>query len=277
MKLRGYILLSRPFNVLISMLSIFIAIVICGNLAWIIKVLAACFSGGFITAASNTINDYYDVEIDRINKPNRPIPAGIVKRKHAFVFSLFLYAAGILLGILINLTAFVIALSTSLLLFFYSAKLKRTVLLGNLAVSLSTALAFIYGGVAVGRVNNAIIPAVFAFMMHFGREIIKDMEDIEGDKKNRAITLPVRFGLIPAKWSATIIFFLLFILTIIPFMINIYGIWYFLIVLLGVNSILVYTIIRMWQHSSKKNFAQLSILLKADMIVGLLAIFAGRW
>ncbi|MBN2413860.1 geranylgeranylglycerol-phosphate geranylgeranyltransferase [candidate division KSB1 bacterium] len=259
------------------MLSIFIAIVICGNLAWIIKVLAACFSGGLITAASNTINDYYDVEIDRINKPNRPIPAGMVKRKDALTFSLFLYTAGVLLGLLINLTAFVIALSTSLLLLFYSVKLKRTVLLGNVAVSLSTALAFIYGGVAVGRVKNAVIPAVFAFMMHFGREIIKDMEDIEGDKKNRAITLPVRFGLIPAKWSATVIFFLLFILTIIPFLTNIYGIWYFLIVLLGVNSILVYTIIRMWRHSSKEIFSQLSVLLKADMIIGLLAIIAGRW
>ncbi len=259
------------------MLSIFIAIVICGKPAWIITVLAACFSGGLITAASNTINDYFDVEIDRINKPNRPIPAGLVERKDTLVFSLFLYTAGVLLGLLINLTAFIIALSASLLLFFYSAKLKRTVLLGNIAVSLSTALAFIYGGVAVGRVKNAVIPAVFAFMMHFGREIIKDMEDIEGDKKNRAITLPVRFGLVPAKWWATVIFFVLFVLTIIPFLTNIYGIWYLLIVLLGVNSVLVYTIIKMWRHSSKEIFSQLSILLKADMIIGLLAIIAGRW
>jgi len=259
------------------MISIFIAAVICGNLVLMMKVLAACFSGGFITAASNTINDFYDIEIDRINKPNRPIPAGMVTRNGAFVFSLFLYVTGIILGLLINVTAFVIALCTSILLYFYSAKLKRTVLLGNLSVSLATALAFIYGGVAVGRVKNALIPAVFAFMMHFGREIIKDMEDIEGDKKHRAITLPVRFGLLPAKWSASIIFFLLFILTIIPFLIKVYGIWYFLIVMLGVNTILVYTTIRMWLHSSKEIFSRLSVLLKADMVVGLLAIFAGRW
>ena len=276
-KLRGFFLLSRPVNVLIAMLSVFVAAVISGSIEPLYKVLAACFSAALITTAANSINDYYDIDIDRINRPGRQIPKGIITRKEAFFFSVFCFVAGIAVSLTINSTAIIIAAIFSVLLYFYSSHLKRTVLWGNIAVSLATAFAFIYGGVAVGRFGNAIIPAAFAFLMHLGREIIKDMEDVEGDQRNNARTLPIVHGQITAKWAATVVLSILFVVTFVPKILNIYGGWYLLIVLVGVNTILIYAVISMWLVPQREHFRRLSAILKADMIIGVLAIYAGRW
>ncbi len=270
-------MIARPVNVVISGLSILVAAVISGPSQPLGKVLAACFSGALITAAANAINDYFDLDIDRINKPERPLPREVLTKREALLFSLLFFFSGITLGAFINWVAFAIAASTSVLLCLYSAKLKRTVLWGNLTVSLASALAFIYGGLAVGNPGAAAIPAGFAFAMHLGREIIKDMEDVEGDRQHQSITLPVKHGTQPAKWVATFVFFVLFCATFVPHFLGIYGKWYFFIVMLGVNSVLVYTVLSLWRLSTRNNFRRLSAFLKADMLMGLLAIYAGRW
>ena len=261
----------------IAGLSILVAAFISGTLEPVGKVVAACLSGALITAAANAVNDYFDLDIDRINKPERPLPRGVLSKSEALTFSLVCFFSGIALGAFINWIALTVAASTSFLLYLYSAKLKKTVLWGNLTVSLATALAFIYGGMAVGNASAALIPAGFAFAMHLGREIIKDMEDVEGDKRYHSITLPVKHGLTPAKWTATFVFFALFCATIIPHILQIYGKWYLIIVMFGVNSVLVYTVISLWRLSTRNNFRRLSAFLKADMIMGLLAVYAGRW
>ena len=276
-KINGFIRLTRPVNVFIAMLSIALAAWLCGDIRLWAPVLLASLSGGVITAASNIINDYFDIEIDRVNKPYRPIPAGVVEPEEARVISLILYFTGVILGGLINVTAWMIAVGSAVLLYLYSARLKRTVLLGNLTVSLATGMAFIYGGVAVGNWRNALVPAVFAFFMHLGREIIKDMEDIEGDKRDNALTLPVKFGLFPAKVVTTLVFVALMVITVIPFVLKLYGLWYLIVVMAGVNTVLLFSIIMIWLRSGFKYYGFLSTLLKADMLVGLLAIYAGSW
>ena len=275
--MKGFIFLSRPVNVIIAMASIFLAAYISGGIEVWLPVTIACLSGGTITAGANAINDYFDLDIDRINKPDRPIPAGIISLKSAWNFSVICFFLGISSSLFINRYAFAICLSISLLLYFYSSKLKQTVLFGNFAVSISTGFAFVYGGIASGHVKNAIIPAIFAFLMHLGREIIKDMEDVEGDRINNATTLPVKHGLLPAQWLATFVFFVLFISTFIPYYYNIYGKWYLFIVVLGVNSVLFYSTILIWRKPNKDIFRTISAILKADMLVGLLAIYVGNF
>lgn len=269
--------MARPINVAIAGVSIFVAAFISGSLQPLRNVVTACLSGALITAAANAINDYFDLEIDLINKPERPLPKGLLSRKQALIFSMCCFCSGILLSTLIGWTAFAVAAGSSLLLYFYSAALKRTVLWGNLTVSLATALAFIYGGIAVKRFSGALIPAGFAFAMHLGREIIKDMEDVEGDKAHNAFTLPVKHGMLPARWLATCVFVALLFSTLLPHVMQIYGRWYLVIVMLGVNTVLIFTIFSLWLASDRKNFRRLSALLKADMLMGLLAIYAGSW
>jgi geranylgeranylglycerol-phosphate geranylgeranyltransferase len=258
-------------------LSIFVAAIVSGGADPLNKLLLACISGSFITIAANTINDFYDFDIDQINRPKRPLPAGLLTQKEAFVFSIVSFVLGIIVSFFINSAAVIIAVFFSALLYLYSSYFKRTAIWGNFIVSLATAFAFIYGGLAVNRFTQAIFPAIFAFLMHFGREIIKDMEDAEGDKLNNAETLPIKFGFLTAKWFVTVIFILLFFATIFPFSFNIYGKWYFYIVMLGVNTVLLFSTFSMWKFTSRENLRKLSALLKADMFVGLIAIYAGRF
>lgn len=275
-KLRGLFWLSRPVNVCIAFFSVFVAVLICGTLESMDKVWLACLTAAFMTAAANAVNDYFDLDIDRINRPNRPIPSGVVTSFEALVFSALFFVLGVACGFLINRATFCTAAVFSLLLILYSAKFKRMVLVGNMVVSLATAFAFIYGGFAVGSVRQAIFPAVFAFLMHFGREIIKDMEDLEGDRRNGAFTLPVRHGLKPAQALVTGLFMVLIAVTIAPFLTRLYGIWYLLIVAV-VDAVLVVVMIEMWRNPARANLGRLSAALKADMVIGLLAIYAGRW
>lgn len=237
----------------------------------------ACLTGAFITAAANAINDVYDLEIDRINRPDRPLPSGLVSPREAFAFSIFFFLLGVTSSALINRETLIIAILFSVLLYLYSSTFKRRVLIGNFTVSLATAFAFIYGGAAVGHIQNALFPAIFAFLMHFGREIIKDMEDVEGDAKDGAQTLPIRYGIHPAQVLTTALLIALIAITQLPFVLKIYGMWYLIVVNLGVNTVLLYTIMSMWKKPARSNFRLLSILLKADMLIGLVAIYVGRY
>jgi geranylgeranylglycerol-phosphate geranylgeranyltransferase len=275
-KLTAFLLIIRPINVLIGYFSIFMGAFITGTITPLMNVFLASLSGGFIAGAANAINDYFDVEIDRINKPFRPIPAGKLSRHEVLIFSILLFILGILISCLVNFLAFLIAFSSSILLFLYSAYLKRTVLWGNLCVSLVTALAFIYGGAAVDRFQAALIPALFSFLFHFGREIIKDVQDMAGDAADHAVTFPIRFGKRVSLILASVIYIFLIIVTFMPFYYKIYGIYYLAVVLVGVDLVIVGVLISIWQDQTPKNLGRMSNLLKADMLIGLIAIFCGR-
>lgn len=269
--------LARPVNVLITMATIVVTAALCSDLSQAGRILIACLSGAAITAAANAINDVFDIDIDEINRPHRPLPRRTLSVREARLFSFAGFILGVSLAAALGWTAFVIAFSCSITLYAYSARLKGTALWGNGAVSLATAFAFLFSGVAVGHPRCALVPALFAFLLHLGREIIKDLEDVEGDQVCGAATFAVRGGLVPSQWLVTLIFALLLIATWLPYFTRIYGFWYLLIVVLGVQSVLVFTIISIWARPERANFRRLSALLKADMVVGLAAIYAGRW
>ena len=276
-KLKHYFILLRPLNVFIGMVSIFIGAFITGTIEPLMKVIFASISGGLIAGGANVINDYFDIEIDKINKPYRPIAAGFISPATGFVFSTILFFIGIVFGWMVNWQAFLVSLFSSILLFLYSAKLKRTVLWGNLSVSLVTALAFIYGGIAVNRLSYAIIPAVFSFVYHMGREIIKDAEDIEGDKADKILTYPIKYGKTQALKLATLIYVLLIAITIVPYILNIFGLYYLLIVTGIVDLVVIVVLFSMWKNYETKNLSRLSVILKLNMFAGLIAIYCGKF
>lgn len=276
-RLKYFFLLCRPLNVLIGMLSIFIGAFITGTIHPLIKVMYASLSGGLIAAGANVINDFYDVAIDKINKPKRPIAAGIIRSGEGFVFSVILFLSGVAFGFMVNWKAFIVSVFSALLLYLYSYKLKRTVLWGNLSVSLVTALAFIYGGIAVNRLSYAIIPAIFSFFYHLGREIIKDVEDVTGDRSDHILTLPIVHGEKAALRVATVIYVFLIVLTFLPYLFKIFGIYYFLTVLLIVDFVISYVIYSAWKNPDSINLSRLSMILKLNMFAGLIAIYLGKF
>lgn len=269
-------MLTRPVNVLIGGLSIFVGALVSGSIQPIEKVLVACVSGALVAAGANAINDYFDVEIDRRNKPYRPLPAGRVTRRAAKGQALACLALGSALGALIGVLPLAVATLTALLLYVYSWRLKRTVLWGNVAVSVATGLAFLYGGLAVGRPWAASIPAGFAFLFHLGREIIKDVEDMEGDRLEGAVTLPIRHGWRAALAVATAVYALVVLVTPLPYAAGVYGSAYLLVVIAGVDTVVAYVLVTMWRRPEPPVLHRLSELLKADMFLGLVAIYVGR-
>lgn len=287
-RLYALLLITRPLNVAITGLSILVAALLVRPFHFTLPVLYAIISAMLIAAGANVINDLFDLDIDRINRPQRILPAGRLTPETALSFTIFLLACGNFFSILINKSAALLAITTSLLLVVYSWKLKRQPLSGNAAVSLATALAFIYGALAAqaGLAQLALpvkldgwqaglFPAMFSFLMHFGREVIKDIEDQAGDAARRARTLPLAYGLGAAQITATLAFVFLLVVTVVPFYLGIYGATYFWIILFGVDPVLLLAIYGLWKNPVRQRMRQLSAVLKADMLVGLAAIYCG--
>jgi geranylgeranylglycerol-phosphate geranylgeranyltransferase len=276
-KLKALIIISRPINLLITFLVIIVACIISikGDYS-VLKVFFAGLTGALTASAGNVINDYFDINIDKINRPHRILPKGELTLKEALGFYIFLFLVSLLLSIFISLIALLEVFFASALLFLYSYKIKKIPLLGNFVVAFLTGFAFIYGGMAVDNSKAAIIPALFALLINFIREIVKDMEDIEGDKQQGINSYPAIRGFKKAKMIIVFITGVLIILTVFPFINELYAIEYFIIVMVIVNPLLVYIVKSLFDDDSTKNLNKLSNLLKLNMVIGLTAIFLGK-
>ncbi|MBN2572407.1 MAG: UbiA family prenyltransferase, partial [Ignavibacteriales bacterium] len=156
--IKGIFLISRPINFLLTFAVIFIACLICAiNGLNYFTVTLASLSGAIIASAGNIINDYYDFEIDKINRPKRVLPQKLLSKSFALILFFVFCAISIFITALLNLYATIIAVVTILLLFLYSLYFKRVILIGNIIVALCTGLAFIYGGVVVDNWTYALI------------------------------------------------------------------------------------------------------------------------
>jgi geranylgeranylglycerol-phosphate geranylgeranyltransferase len=274
--IKGYIVLTRPVNLAIAFLSILMGGAVTGTVQPLVKLLLACFSATFITAGANAVNDAFDVDIDRINKPNRPLPSGMVGLKAAHRFSILCFVTGVTLGAFIHIPGLIIAFLTSILLYFYSYRLKRTVVWGNLTVALVSGMAFVYGGLAVGRVREAAVVGTFAFLFHLAREMIKDAEDVEGDRALGLRTLPIVYGIKTTLAWAAVVMAVLMVATLVPYATGFFGKAYLVTVLFGVDAFLLFAIISMFSNPEPKHLGKLAIWMKADMLLGLLAVYLGK-
>ena len=272
----AYFEIIRPLNLFITFFAVIVASLICssGNLN-LSPVLLAALAASLTAAAGNVINDYFDVGIDKINRPDRPLPSGKISLKAASSFYLFLVIVSLVVASFVTLYIFLVVLLANNLLFLYSYNLKRIPLIGNIIVSFLTGFTFIYGGLIAGNPKAAIVPAVFAFLINMIREIVKDIEDIKGDKAVGVITFPSKYGIRLTKHLLTIIIISLIMFTLYPYFSELYSIEFLLIVLFTVNLMLIYILQLLFKYDSTKNLRKVSSLLKAGMVFGLIAIYFG--
>ncbi|MDP3024825.1 MAG: UbiA family prenyltransferase [candidate division Zixibacteria bacterium] len=275
MNIQPYFKLTRFQNNLITFISVLMGGFIGGVTSWR-KLLLSALSASLISAGGYVLNDYFDLEIDKINRPLRVLPRGDLSPKKALIFSIFLFLIGFILSFFLKPVSIGIALVAIIFLFLYSAKFKREFLIGNVTVSIISALAFIYGGVFSKNPEISLIPAVLAFLFHLGRELIKDMEDVKGDQALRSETFPIAYGIKNSQFLASTIFLVLIILTIFPYKLKIFSIYYLILVLM-MDFVLFYIILSLWNNPSRENLGSLSRLLKFEMLLGLLAIFVGSF
>ncbi|MCC6015770.1 MAG: geranylgeranylglycerol-phosphate geranylgeranyltransferase [Desulfurococcaceae archaeon] len=205
----------------------------------IIDVLKLILSVFTIGGSSNIINDYFDAPIDSINKPWRPIPSGIIKPKSALAASIIMGLTGIAIAFNISFLAGLLASVAFTLSYLYSYKLKKVLLVGNIVVAFLAALSIVYGGTVFGinnaRISDVAIASLFAFLLNLGREFLKGIEDVVGDKKYGIQTIATCFGVKIAYMSSVVIFSILIMLSIVPYLMLRYSIYYLVIALVGVD------------------------------------------
>lgn len=275
-KVIAYITILRPLNFLITFLTIYFAIIIANNsLLFSLKAFFGSLAGSLISGAGMVINDYFDIDIDKINRPERPIPSGMVSPKGAMFYYLILNLISLFFISFTNLVAFFIASFSIIIIFLYSYTFKNKGLIGNFIVAFMTGLAFIFGGVIGENILPLIFPFVFALLINLAREILKDIEDTEGDKLKNLKTFPIVYGEKKSFRLITILLSITVVITIIPYLINIFNVYYLLIVLFGVDLVFIYVIKKVNSKPSKNDLRKLSDLIKYEMIIGLIAIYIG--
>lgn len=221
-----------------------------------------------IAAAGYIINDYFDVKIDIVNKPERVVIGRYLKRRVAMGTHQILNVAGVLLGLLVSKWIFLINVFSVTLLWFYSERFKRTTLVGNLVVSLLTAMSVLVVTVVYPENRKLVfIYALFSFAITLVREIIKDMEDVRGDASHGCRTLPIVWGI---RRTKIVVYSLVaaFIATLYLMAHSLNNptlAWLFTALLLPI-AWLVY---RLVFADTRREFARLSTLCKLIMLLGL--------
>lgn len=217
-----------------------------GKLASFLVTLFAFGSVFFISASVLILNDYFDVETDRINAPYRPIPSNLVSPFEALLLSIIVSFVGIILSYFISPTALLCTIVLFIIGFLYNWKLKKTGLPGNIMVSISVGMTFIYGGVSVGLPFDKIVLlfSLIAALIDLGEEIAADAMDVLGDALINSNSIAIKYGRNTAIRISICIFFFVVLLTIFPIVMG----WLpaiYLISFLIMDSVIVYSSIKL--------------------------------
>ena len=291
-----YVTLMRPVNAFMSVIAVLIGgLLVAGNNPTLFSNLYplgfALLAVFLITGAGNAINDYIDVESDKLNKPKRPIPSGRISRRKALAFSVVLFAIGILFTLFINWACILIAVINSILLVVYSYSLQDKILLGNIVIGYLVGSTFLFGGAALGNLLLPGLLMLLAGLSTISREIVKDLEDIEGDRKNflKRLTSGVKMRLSRfvgkkeaglaldkgrAKAAAGIFMLLAIIISPLPYTLGILGFTY-LVILVPTDLVFLSSIIILAKGKGKKKFSRVSRIIKIGMLLALIAFIFG--
>lgn len=256
----------------------------------------------FIAAAGYIINDYFDLNIDQVNKPERTVIDKSIKRRWAIVQHILISLAGIAISVYIDLTTRTFWLGISnfacvMLLFGYSITLKKKLLIGNILISALTAwviiVAFLcyyrtiycagcdaaYYGVYVHRfIRISVLYAGFAFIISLIREVVKDLEDMDGDARYGCKTLPIVWGIPASKiFVAVWLVVLISIICVVQVYVLQFGWWWsavysFLLIIVP----LIWIIFKLRDAHSPADYRRLSTAIKYVMFAGILSMIVFR-
>lgn len=228
-------------------------------------------SSSLVAAAGYLINDYYDVKIDLINKPQRVVVGKVLKRRVIMITHIILNFIGIAIGFYLSVRVGLVTICSAFFLWWYSNYLKRLPFIGNLVVALITSLSlFIVAIHFKSDYTVILVYSGFAMLFTLVREIIKDLEDLRGDATHGCMTLPIIWGLRPTK--NLLYFIIVLVLTALLFLavtlnnIKLGTACVLMVVLVAVFTYLLKT------ADSKAHFAKLSLYCKLLMLVGVCSL-----
>jgi geranylgeranylglycerol-phosphate geranylgeranyltransferase len=268
---RGLLELTRPGNAVAAGVLTFIGAFVAGGVGAPTPMALAVVATVLATGGGNAINDYFDREIDAINRPDRPIPRGAVSPRSALVFSVLLFAVAVALTLLLPLLAIGIALVNLVALVAYTEVFKGRPGVGNALVAALTGSTFLYGGAAVG---GDLAPVVVLFALAasatLAREIVKDVEDVAGDRQEGLRTLPIVVGERRAVAVAAAFVAAAVLASPLPYLRGTFGVPYLLVLLPAVAGLAA----GMYRSVDAPSTGQR--WLKAAMFAAAIAFVAGR-
>jgi geranylgeranylglycerol-phosphate geranylgeranyltransferase len=278
-RISGFVRLMRPVNCAMMGFAVIVGAVLANpqfsNVDWR-TVFYGFITGFMLTAASMTINDYYDRAIDAINEPSRPIPSGSVSAGEALVFVFVLSAIGFAFAYLGSLPCLAVAVISWIIVVTYVTVGKRAGLAGNFLVSACVAIPFIYGSIVViSQVQlNVLLFASMAFLSNTGREITKGIVDVKGDKAQGMKTLAVRYGERNAAVVAAFFYVSAVSLTPLPWILSLVSFLFIPFVLVTDLGFAVSSFFLVRDYS-RENARKIKNLILLWFIIGLLAYVFG--
>ncbi len=259
--------------------------------------LLLCLSSVFVAAAGYIINDYFDLNIDRINNPGNLIVEKIIPRRLTILLHLLLSFIGIAIGFYLDYSTKVTLvgfsnLACAVLLFLYSISLKKKLLAGNILISLLTAWVVLVITWCEARFffrSNTVLNtpkiarltmlyAGFAFVISLIREVVKDMEDIEGDRQYGCRTMPIVWGLNASKVFVAVWFTVLIAAIValqfyvLQFHWFVSSVWCILFIIIP----LIWIFKKMYRAQAPEDFHRLSSAIKLVMLTGILSMIFFR-
>lgn len=224
-----------------------------------------------IAAAGYIINDYYDIKIDYINKPERVVIGKIIPRRFAILFHTLFSVGGIAIGFYLSWQIGVIHFFSAFMLWLYSNSLKRLPLIGNVVIAFLTALSvFIIAVFYKTNINLILIYALFAFFISLVREVVKDMEDLKGDISFGCKTLPILWGIRKTKYFlySVLVVFVLLVLILDSYFTILPSVYFMSFLFLP----LAWFALRLHRADTVKDFRWLSNLSKIIMLLGIISM-----
>ena len=273
-----HIKLLRPLNVFTSGLAMVIGSGILGTLnntgtLLLVMAVVMCFAG-----AANALNDVVDYEIDKINRPMRPLPSGFVKKRTALFISILLFSMGTLACLELSEAAKVIGIVIAMpFMVLYSKYLKGMPLIGNMIVAFILGLSFLFCGAAFNNMSPMWIPMILAFGLTLVRELVKDIADMEGDQSAGLKTFPITVGIEKSIQLSIFLSACIGVGAFIPYLYGTYGIWYGILLILGVEIPLGVVVVSLLNNPGISSATHGARILKFSTLIGLIAIYAGRF
>jgi len=273
-----HIKLLRPLNVFTSGLAMVIGSGILGTLnntgtLLLVMAVVMCFAG-----AANALNDVVDYEIDKINRPMRPLPSGFVKKRTALFISILLFSMGTLACLELSEAAKVIGIVIAMpFMVLYSKYLKGMPLIGNMIVAFILGLSFLFCGAAFNNMSPMWIPMILAFGLTLVRELVKDIADMEGDQSVGLKTFPITAGIEKSIQLSIFLSACIGMGAFIPYLYGTYGIWYGILLILGVEIPLGVVVVSLLNNPGISSATHGARILKFSTLIGLIAIYAGTF
>jgi 4-hydroxybenzoate polyprenyltransferase len=228
-----------------------------------------------VAAAGYIINDYYDVKIDAINRPDRLVVGRLLRRRHAMLAHVVLSGVGVALATALSWRLGLVTLGAALLLWGYSARFKRVALVGNVSIASLTAALVLLPELQLLTGQKAVwLYALAAFLLTVVREIVKDIEDMRGDAQHDCHTLPLVWGVARSKWVAGGFLACLVLLALgATYQLLSLGRWALGAWLLGLVLLPLGWLARLlWRADRRRHFRQLSMWCKGIMLAGVLSM-----